>query len=217
MDYCCSKCNKFFASKTIAKRHEKTAKYCKDSQPPLKYISLYTCEKCNKPLSTNQRLQTHLNICKGLLQVEKDDCITEKHITESVINFTIEHFKKGSDGLALFILKFILKNKATCTDYSRQKIKYKNETKVMFTDVSLQCLLPIILKHIKYRICILMADLQEKTFNIDSDLYCELLKYSILIVNGISGKQNIFTRATVKTICVHLIRGIDSANHGLSS
>ena len=84
----CEFCNNEFKTKTSLIHHQKTAKYCiilqgTDTDPN------FTCLKCNKKLSTQNRLYTHEQTCKKHMEdiirkeceqklAEKDRIIQEK-------------------------------------------------------------------------------------------------------------------------------------------
>ena len=53
--------------------------------------------------------------------------LTQEHIQSQVPHLTIEHIKRGAQGYADFALEFAFKNRLTCTDFSRRRVKYKDE------------------------------------------------------------------------------------------
>jgi len=53
--------------------------------------------------------------------------ITEDHLKEQAQYLTIDHIKNGVDGYVKYALEYPLKDKIVCTDFSRRKIKYKDE------------------------------------------------------------------------------------------
>ena len=57
--YKCEKCDKEFKEKYILNRHQRESKKCINSEK-----KEFMCTFCNKNLSSNQRLETHINICK---------------------------------------------------------------------------------------------------------------------------------------------------------
>ena len=67
----CNFCKKTFISKNVLDHHQRTAKYCLKIQG--KNETNYECEYCNKFLSTNERLLTHLNVCKSKTIKEVSD------------------------------------------------------------------------------------------------------------------------------------------------
>lgn len=53
--------------------------------------------------------------------------ITEAHLKEQSQYLTIDHIKNGVDGYVKYALDHPLKDKIICTDFSRRKIKYKDD------------------------------------------------------------------------------------------
>lgn len=59
----CEFCKKTFLSKNVLCHHQKTAKYCLELQGT--NVTNFECSYCKKYLASNERLVTHLNICKS--------------------------------------------------------------------------------------------------------------------------------------------------------
>jgi hypothetical protein len=59
----CDFCKKTFLSKNVLSHHQKTAKYCLELQGT--NVTNFECNYCKKYLASNERLVTHLNICKS--------------------------------------------------------------------------------------------------------------------------------------------------------
>ena len=53
--------------------------------------------------------------------------ITEEHLKEQAQYLTLDHIKNGVDGYVKYALDHPLKDKIICTDFSRRKVKYKDE------------------------------------------------------------------------------------------
>lgn len=53
--------------------------------------------------------------------------LTNDYIKEQVNYLTLEHVKNGVNGYVQYALDYPLKDRIICTDYSRRKIKYKDE------------------------------------------------------------------------------------------
>jgi hypothetical protein len=64
----CEFCKKTFLAKNVFLHHQKTAKYCLELQGTT--ITNFECNYCKKYLASNERLVTHLNICKSKNNIE---------------------------------------------------------------------------------------------------------------------------------------------------
>ena len=53
--------------------------------------------------------------------------LTQEHFEENAQFLSLDHIKRGFQGYAQYALDYPLKGRAKCTDYSRRKLKYKNE------------------------------------------------------------------------------------------
>jgi hypothetical protein len=67
----CEFCSKTFCKKSNLTVHQRTAKYCISLREPEK-VSRFTCENCQKELSTNRTLETHIKTCKTRKEQEVD-------------------------------------------------------------------------------------------------------------------------------------------------
>ena len=94
----------------------------KDLQNKLEHIAV---EATKRPItinnSTNNNNQKIGQIINNLIP------ITEDHFREQVQYLTMEHIKNGAEGYAQYAMEYPLKDRVLCTDYSRRKLKYKNE------------------------------------------------------------------------------------------
>lgn len=93
----------------------------------------------SKPTITNNTTINNLHI------------ISEEHIKDQAKFLTLEHIKKGALGYSEYFLEYPLKERIACTDYSRRKIKYKNESGVVVTDPEMTTLSDLLFKSIKER------------------------------------------------------------------
>jgi hypothetical protein len=87
----------------------------------LKAISRPTVVNTN----TDNRVQQTIN---NLIPV------TDDHLKEQSRFLTLEHIKQGAVGYANFACEHALKDRVTCTDLSRRKIKYKNPEGQLVSD-----------------------------------------------------------------------------------
>jgi hypothetical protein len=81
-----------------------------------------------RPTTTNN------NIIQQNNQLNNFQPITEEHLRSHADNLTLDHIKKGPSGYAKFASEYPFKDKLICTDYSRRKVKYKNEDGDVVTD-----------------------------------------------------------------------------------
>lgn len=92
----CEFCNNEFISKTSLIHHQKTAKYCISLQGTDKQTN-FICLKCNKKLSTQNRLYTHEQTCKkhmeDIIRKECDQKLRDKDKTIEEMNKTIDEQK----------------------------------------------------------------------------------------------------------------------------
>ena len=99
----------------------------------------------SKPTITNNNNTTNHNIVNNL------QIISEEYIKDHAKNLTIDHIKKGAIGYSEYFLEYPLKERIACTDYSRRKIKYKNEQGEIVTDPEMTTLSNLLFKSIKER------------------------------------------------------------------
>lgn len=100
-----------------------------------------------KPSITNNTNNTnHNNTTINNLQV-----ISEAHINDHVKHLTIDHIKRGALGYSEYFLEYPLKERVVCTDYSRRKLKYKNENGEIVSDPEMTTLSDLLFKSIKER------------------------------------------------------------------
>ena len=60
--------------------------------------------------------------------------LTQEHFDENAQFLSLDHIKKGIQGYAQYALDYPLKGRVKCTDYSRRKVKYKNEDGEVIVD-----------------------------------------------------------------------------------
>jgi len=100
----------------------------------------------SKPTITNHTTNNTTNTTINNLHI-----ITEDHIKNHAQHLTLEHIKKGAIGYSEYFLEYPLKERIACTDYSRRKIKYKNENGEIITDPEMSTLSDLLFKSIKER------------------------------------------------------------------
>jgi hypothetical protein len=83
--------------------------------------------------------------------IEKLEIISPTFLDEQSQYLTIDHIKNGADGYANFFLEHQLKDRVICTDFSRRKIKYKDENGEVITDPEMNSLSILLFDSIKNR------------------------------------------------------------------
>lgn len=60
--------------------------------------------------------------------------LTDEYLKETAQYLTLDNIKKGVEGYVKFALEYPFKNRITCVDVSRRKVKYKNKDGTVMTD-----------------------------------------------------------------------------------
>ena len=107
----------------------------------------------SKPTTVNNTHNTHntTNNTNNTNFISNLQIISEDHIISNAKHLTIDHIKKGAIGYSEYLLEYPLKDRIACTDYSRRKIKYKNEQGEVVTDPEMTKLSDLLFKSIKDR------------------------------------------------------------------
>jgi hypothetical protein len=95
-------------------------KMIKELQDKLENIAL---KAITKPTTT---IQNNTNNSRNQI-INNLTPITDEHLKEQSRFLTIDHIKDGASGYAKYALEYPLKDKVICVDYSRRKVKYKDE------------------------------------------------------------------------------------------
>ena len=66
--------------------------------------------------------------------------LTDDHLTKQAEFLTLEHIKQGALGYANFACDYALKDRITCVDIARRKVKYKNSDGQIVTDPEMNVL-----------------------------------------------------------------------------
>ena len=87
----CDFCNTELSSISALNKHKRTSKYCikiqEEKSDNVSDKQLFKCEHCDKELTSNYRLQSHLKICKTKKKENKDEM---KEMMEKVLQLTKE-------------------------------------------------------------------------------------------------------------------------------
>ena len=142
-EYNCSYCAKVFTTKNAMNNHEMKCKethilieeykkeifllkenmqeknqQIKELQDQLASIARTAASRPTHVQNNNQRIN---NVINNMLP------ITEEHLIEQAQYLTLEHIKQGANGYVQYALEYPLKDRIICVDYSRRKIKYKDQ------------------------------------------------------------------------------------------
>ena len=77
--------------------------------------------------------------------------LTDDHMKFCSQNLTIDHIKEGASGYARYALEHPFKDRVSCTDYSRKKIRYTNSDGESIIDPHMTNLVPKFFKSIEDR------------------------------------------------------------------
>lgn len=141
----CNICDSSFPTKYCLERHIENTKYCKSLRTQIEEnnqlkIDIENYKKQIELLSQNNiELQSHLKISNEIENERKMRCLNKKILIENLTPITddqiklssklltLDTAKNGFTGYAKWMLSF-LKNYVICTDESRNKLVWKNET-----------------------------------------------------------------------------------------
>ena len=84
--------------------------------------------------------------------------LTEQHLKDQVEFLTIDHVKNGINGYVKYALDYPLKDKIICTDFSRRKIKYKDDNGNLIEDPEMTKLSQKLFKAIEEKNSILINE-----------------------------------------------------------
>jgi len=85
----------------------------------------------SRPTVSDNRIQQTIN---NLIP------LTDDHLSEQAEFLTLDHIKQGALGYANFACDYALKDRITCVDIARRKVKYKNSDGQIVTDPEMNVL-----------------------------------------------------------------------------
>jgi len=144
--------------------------------------------------------------------------ISEEYIKDNAKNLTLEHIKKGAVGYSEYFLEYPLKERITCTDFSRRKIKYKNENGEIVSDPEMTLLSNLLFKSIKEKNRELtiqytneLTDKMNKTkdsFQLEyfMNIISKFTEQDIEIFKMFNGDKNDFFHDILRNICCKTIK-----------
>lgn len=202
----------------ISEQEKKYENIIKDLQNQIERLAITAI---NRP--TNQRINNFIN---NLIP------ITEQHLKDQAEFLTLEHIKNGVNGYVEYALNYPLKDKIICTDFSRRKIKYKDEDGNIIDDPEMfkiskklfkaieeknSNLINEYIKELHYKFNILISDPnnemnEEETMNYDTKfslLTDELFKVKNQkkdIIEIVNGNKNEIYHEFVKDVCSKTVK-----------
>jgi hypothetical protein len=150
-----------------------------------------------RPTTTNNMNKTQINnIIQGMEPISKN------YLVDNAPNLTIEHVQKGASGYAEYALEYPLKDRVACVDYSRRKIKFKDNDGNIVTDPEMVKLAPMFFESIKDKSSQLVYGMN--TSEMDSSMFeqvANLFNTNADVKNGSSGVKTDFYHDFVKYVC----------------
>ena len=141
--------------------------------------------------------------------IQRLEPMTSSHIEDSVPNLTIEHIKRGAEGYAEYALKHPFKNRVVCVDYSRRKIKYKDEDGNVISDPEMSKLATRLFQSIKDRnktltdLYIDQLDLEDPHKFVDD--MGAIAEYRSMVDHGADGQKTDLYHEFVKNVCSNTV------------
>jgi hypothetical protein len=104
---------------------EELKEQLKDKDEQLQKLAIAAINKPTSVQNNNQKINQIINNLNP---------ITEQHLIDQVEFLTIDHIKDGVNGYVKYALDYPLKDRIVCTDFSRRKIKYKDDNGNLIED-----------------------------------------------------------------------------------
>ena len=157
----------------------------------------------SRPTTTNNNNNT-TNINTYIQQM---DIISDQVFQDNLENFTIEYIKKGAEGFANYALEYPLHNRIACVDYSRKKIKYKDENGNIISDPEMiklsTKLFSSILNKNKELITQYIDEITYSSLNPDEkmQIMVDMTNNMFLVKRGADGEKHELYNDFLKSIC----------------
>jgi hypothetical protein len=137
--------------------------------------------------------------------------VTDELLKDSVKHLTIDHIKKGAEGYAEYALEYPLKDRMLCSDYSRRKVKFKDNEGNVITDPEMSVLARKFFNSIKDKnkelICKSANELKERLGDDNvMDTVVKMFDYKSDIEKGSDGEKTEFHHDFVKQVCSQSIK-----------
>lgn len=137
--------------------------------------------------------------------------VTDDLLTDNVKHLSIDHILKGPQGYAEYALEYPLKDRVLCSDYSRRKIKFKNEDGTLIIDPEMTTLAKKFFGSIKDKnkeLIFNCTDQVKDKFGDTGvlDTVVKLMGYKADVDNCSCGEKTEFHHDFVKQVCSKTIK-----------
>lgn len=182
----------------LEEQEERYEKKIRELQDKLENIAIKAVQR---PTTTNNMNKTQVNNF-----IQNMQPVTNDHLLDNADNLTIEHVQKGAFGYAEYALEYPLKDRVICVDYSRRKIKFKDNQGNIITDHEMAKLAPMLFESIKDKSSKLVYEQNSETNNADMDSnvferLALLFNTNADVKNGSEGIKSEFFHDFVKHVC----------------
>jgi hypothetical protein len=157
----------------------------------------------DKPTTTNNTTNN--------TNIEKLEIISPTFLDEQAQYLTIDHIKNGANGYANFFLEHQLKDRIVCTDFSRRKLKYKDENGEVITDPEMNTLSILLFSSIKTRNRDLTIKYMDELINKEQDqeyfmkIAQSFGEQDLEFTKILNGEKNGMYHDIVRTLCSRIL------------
>ena len=141
----------------LEKQVKKYEKHIKELQEQIERLATVAI---NRPTHINQHNQNRINNIINNLNP-----ITDDHLREQSKYLTLDHIKNGVNGYVQYALEYPLKDRVICTDFSRRKIKYKDEEGKLIDDPEMVKLSQKLFQAIEEKNAILVSEYTKELYD----------------------------------------------------
>jgi hypothetical protein len=184
------------------KQLEKKDKLIEKLQDKLENVAL---KAVSRPTTTVNNNTTNVNAF-----IQQMDVITDQVFQDNLVNFTIDYIKKGVEGFANYALEHPLNNKIACVDFSRKKIKYKDENGTIISDpemltLSTKLFSSILVKN-KQLITQYVEQVTYSSLNPEEkmQIMVDMSNYMFFVNRGADGEKHELYDDFIKNVCLKL-------------
>jgi gas vesicle protein len=183
--------------KEIQHLHQEYKKEINVLQDKLENIAIQTAKK---PTTATYNNRNQINTIIQNLGVT-----TDNDFKDNAHHLTIDHLKEGVNGYVNYALKYPLKDKLTCVDYSRRKVKYKDENGVQ-TDPEMNKLTKLLFSSIADKNKDLALSYVNQLSNEINDdermkIIAEMSQLMVDVNESARGNKTDFTHDFVRKVC----------------